>query len=213
MRRASIRFVNVEVVPTKSLERRLGRLLTKLPGQPCAELVAGTEYYPFHLTLFFTAIEQQQLGEVVRRVSGAVDNHEGVHILLKGWRVYRDGSLAIAARRSKALLALHTEIATCLGRLERRPSSCRLVAGFFSEEELHHYKECGDPYALDRYSPHITIARYPSAGQARLARRGLPSVAERHEFTEVRVRTWATEYEQSILQGVFHLAKGERDRV
>lgn len=186
-------FVSVELVPTRTLRHILGGSLRLMPKRPSPLQFAGTRHYPFHLTLNFTVALPGQLTKICKSVRRTSYQHQAVHVNLTQWSAYTDGSLAIAVEKTASLTRLHNSIAVELGQLERPICLANRLRGYFTPGELSRFLRVGDPYALDKYSPHITVARYSCAAEARRVSRLLPTQRGRARLSEVRIRTWKDE--------------------
>ena len=188
---SQLRFASVELIPSKALDAALRTLVRDLPEDVPVEVVTGSKEYPFHLTVLFTVISAHLSAEIGHRAVSAALSHCPCTVTFGRYRLFSDGSFVLLADKNPEVSALHRDIVNLVRTLPRPPR--KYLGEYFTRRERERFLKIGDPYALEHFVPHITLARF--AEHVRMKDIGLeiPAPSRQFRFSELRVRVWSDE--------------------
>ena len=186
-------YVNVELVASRELRELVKKLQNSLNLHEKTDYLPGTSDCPVHLTLYSTYSSMTAISEMIHVLESISNRFKPISLEIGESGCFADGSIVLNCERVTPLILLHEEIVSGLNPLRDITEPPEEFAVELSDEQIGRFREIGDPFALQTYRPHVTIARVGSYQRAKKLSESLPIVRRKVTFSRLAARIWLSE--------------------
>lgn len=186
-------YLNVELLAPHELREMVRMLQRRLNLHRNVDYLPGISGCPIHLTLYSTYSSMPAISNMMKVLKTISEKIKPVSIEIEEPDCFPDGSVVLSCYQAKPLILLHQEIVSRLNPLRDISEPPEDFAAELSKEQIERFRRIGDPFALESYRPHITIARVNSYQKARQLKQCLSIVPSKVPFSRLVARAWLSE--------------------
>ena len=193
-------YLNVELAAPQELHNLVRTLQRSVVFPDGTAYLPGESWCPVHLPLSSTSSSWKAIGYMVASLRRIAKGYRPIATEINGIGCFRDGSIYLKCEWVSDLVTLHREIVNNLNPLRDIIEPPTELAREFSKEQIVKYKEVGDPFSLENFTPHVTIATLDDYKKAVELSKRLTTIKNRVTFSRIGLRIWESQASQHSLQ-------------
>lgn len=129
---------------------------------------------------------------MISALNSIAPTYSVVQVRINDIGCFSDGSIHLECEQTQELVDLHKDIVEKLNPLRDVLEPPTELAKELSDGEIDRFRKYGDPFALEHFSPHITIVTIDDYDEAIQLCKKLQPIDMNVTFSKIAARIWET---------------------